>query len=349
MDHVGIDLGKVHSQISVLTEDGEVIDRRIRTERARFEQVLATRPRARILIEASTESEWVARCLEAMGHEVVVADPNYAPMYAQRSRRVKTDRRDAEALAVAGRLGAYRAAHRTSDEGRHLRAVLGVRDTVVRTRARWIVHVQPLLRQRGYRVRPGKAETFVHRVREVPVPDVVWEEIEPLVTLLETLNTQIEGLDREANRLAERHPIAQRLMTVPGVGPITALNFVAVIDQVERFRDAQQVTSYLGLVPREWSSSEMQHRGAITRAGNAHMRALLVEAAWCILRRQKKSETATLRAWADRVKIRRGAGVAAVALARRLAKILYAIWRDGTVYDPEQLRRRAVTSQTTRG
>lgn len=230
MDHVGIDLGKVHRQISVLTEEGEVIDRRIRTERARFEQVLGLRPRARILIEASTESEWVARCLEAVGHEVVVADPNYAPMYAQRSRRVKTDRRDADALAVACRLGAYRAAHRASDEGRHLRAVLSVRETVVRTRARWIVHVQPLLRQRGYRVRSGKAETFVRRVQEVLVPDVVREDIDPLVTLLDTLNAQIERLDEGVGNLAEHHPIAQRLMTVPGVGPITALNFVAVID-----------------------------------------------------------------------------------------------------------------------
>lgn len=109
------------------------------------------------------------------------------------------------------------------------------------------------------------------------------------------------------------------------------------------------MASYLGLVPREWSSSEVQRRGSITKAGNTRMRALLVEAAWCILRRRKKAETAALREWADRVAIRRGACVAAVALARRLAGILYAMWRDGTVYDPEQLRRRAVIPQVMRG
>jgi transposase len=94
MEHVGIDVHKKESQVCILTEDGGVIEKRIRTQRERFSELFKERPRARILIEASTESEWVARCLEGLGHEVVVADPNFAPMYATRSRRVKTDERD---------------------------------------------------------------------------------------------------------------------------------------------------------------------------------------------------------------------------------------------------------------
>src|SRR5262249_25512040 len=113
VEHIGMDLGRRETQIAILTADGELIERRIRTERHRLTEVFAQRPRARILMEASTESEWVARSLEALGHEVIVADPNYAPMYAHRSRRIKTDRRDARALAEACRLGAYRRAHRT--------------------------------------------------------------------------------------------------------------------------------------------------------------------------------------------------------------------------------------------
>ena len=105
MDHVGIDLGKRESQIAILTEDGELINRRIRTGRPRLAEMFGRRPQARILLEASTESEWVARCLEDLGHEVIVADPNYAPMYARRTRRVKTDRRDAIALARLMRSG----------------------------------------------------------------------------------------------------------------------------------------------------------------------------------------------------------------------------------------------------
>jgi len=115
MDNIGLDLHQRESQLCILTEEGEVVERRIVTSRERSTAVLGERPRARILLEASTESEWVARHLESLGHEVIVADPNFAPMYATRSRRVKTDRRDARTLAEAGRLGAYRSAHRASD------------------------------------------------------------------------------------------------------------------------------------------------------------------------------------------------------------------------------------------
>lgn len=103
MDHIGIDLHKRESQICIETDEGEVLEKRIRTERERFIAVFGKRPRAKILLEAMTEAEWVARCLEELGHEVIVADPNYAAMYATRSRRVKTDRRDAVTLADACR------------------------------------------------------------------------------------------------------------------------------------------------------------------------------------------------------------------------------------------------------
>lgn len=98
MDYIGIDLGKTSSQLCIMTDDGELIERRIKTTREQFSTWLGARPSARVLIEATTESEWVARHLESLGHEVVVADPNFAAMYATRSRRVKTDRRDARAL-----------------------------------------------------------------------------------------------------------------------------------------------------------------------------------------------------------------------------------------------------------
>src|SRR2546428_9285969 len=141
MEYVGIDVHKKHSQMCTFTEAGEILHQRIETQRERFAAVLAMRPQVRILIEASTESEWVAQCLETRGHEVIVADPNYAPMYAQRSRRVKTDRRDAEALAHACRLGAYHLAHRTSERQRHTRAGLAVRDALGRRRYTWITVV----------------------------------------------------------------------------------------------------------------------------------------------------------------------------------------------------------------
>ncbi len=114
MEKIGIDVHKKESQLCIITEEGEVIEQRIRTERGRFAEVQGARGKAKVLMEASTESEWVARCLEELGHEVVVADPNFAPMYGTKTRRVKTDKRDARALADACASGTYREAHRTS-------------------------------------------------------------------------------------------------------------------------------------------------------------------------------------------------------------------------------------------
>lgn len=336
MDHIGIDLHKRSSQICTLTAGGELLERRIQTTRERFAAALAGRARARILIEASTESEWAARCLEQLGHEVIVADPNYAPMYAQRTRKVKTDRRDARALAEACRLGAYRPAHRTSDAQWHVRAQVAVREALVRTRSKYISLVGALLRREGLHLASGGAETFPVRVARLELPGALQQEIAPLQAMLKILNTRIQCADIQLKQQVASDPRTQRLCTVPGVGPVTAATFVATVDRVERFAGAHQLEAYLGLVPREYSSGERQCRGRITKAGNGRARWLLVEAAWSIVR-YRKPETLVLRLWADRIAARRGKFRAVVALARRLAGILYAMLRDGTVYQPDRL------------
>ncbi|MFQ5567630.1 MAG: IS110 family transposase [Paracoccaceae bacterium] len=336
MDYVGIDVHKRESQICILTDEGELIERRIPTERSRLATLLGDRARARILIEASTESEWVARRLEAFGHEVVVADPNYTPMYANRSRRVKTDRRDARTLADACRLGAYRPAHRTSDAQRQVRAQLAVRDALVRTRVRSIALVGALLRRDGMRVRSGNADGFVARVQVLQLPAPLRSTVAPLLALLETLNQHIRAADHGIAEIVHQDPTVRRLCTLPGVGPVTATAFVATLDEIGRFAGAHQVESYLGLVPREKSSGEKQHKGRITKAGNSRARWLLVEAAWSVLR-SKRPSTEELRTWALRIALRRGTRIAVVALARRLAGILYAMWRDRADYQPRAL------------
>jgi transposase len=340
MEYVGIDVHKKQSQICTFTAAGEILHQRIETQRERFAAVCAEPPQARILIEASTESEWVARCLEEWGHEVIVADPNYAPMYAQRSRRVKTDRRDAEALAHACRLGAYRPAHRTSDHQRHVRGVLAMRDALVRSRTRWISVVRALLRQHGYRLRSGAAESFIARVEELALPAELQADIEPLVRAMHSVNEQLAALEQHTETMAQSDEVVERLRTAPGVGPLTPLAFVATLDEVERFDKAHQVESYLGLVPREWSSGEQQQRGKITKQGSGRMRAVLVGAAWRIICR-KEVAGSKLRHWAECLAARRGKRIAVVALARRLAGILYALWRDGSVYDEARVGQRA--------
>jgi transposase len=334
--HGAIDLGKKMSQVCILKEDGEIIECRLRTDRDRFAAVFMPYPRIRVLIEAGTESEWVARCLEELGHEVIVADPNYAPMYAQRQRKVKTDRRDALALVEACRLGAYRPAHRTSEAQRQVRWHIVTREVLVRMRSRIMVLIGSLVRQSGLHVPSGKPETFARRLGTLTLSEPLQRAIAPMLVVLEALNQQVAAADTALTALVQNDPRVGRLQTAPGVGPIIAATFVATVDRVERFSGPHQLEAYLGLVPREYSSGERQTRGRITKAGNTRLRYLLLEGAWSILT-HPKPETAALRAWAARIASRRGKAKAAVALARRLAGILFAMMRDNTVFDAGRL------------
>lgn len=337
MQHIGIDLAKSASQVCILTEDGELIERRIPTTRDQFQRLLDTGSDSRILLEASTESEWVARYLESLGHEVIVADPNFAPMYATRSRRVKTDKRDARALAEACRLGAYRQAHRASERQRHIRAKLAVREAMVRTRSKYISLMRALVRRDGLRVAAGTPRSFATRLDAVSLSAELRAEIAPLITLFEAVNEQIGRADDELAQLVKDDVVVRRLTSVPGVGAVTAACFVSTLDNVTRFASAKQVRAYLGLVPSEYSSGERKERGRINKAGPNRARYLLVEAAWALLR-STRAEGAELRAWATVIRTRRGTKVAIVALARKLAGILFAMWRDGAEFAPRTCR-----------
>jgi transposase len=270
-----------------------------------------------------------------LGHEVIAADPNFAPMYATRTRKVKTDRRDARALADACVLGAYRPAHRLSDPQRHVRGRLLVRDALVRTRTRYISLARALLRQQGYSVASGRAEAFPTRVRALALPGPLLSLIAPLLAVMRHLNRQLAYSDETIERVTAHDERLQRLRTVPSVGPVTAAAFVATIDDVQRFPSAHQLEAYLGLVPRECSSGDTQRRGPITKAGPGRTRWLWIQVAVSILRR-RPPEAEALRAWALRIAARRGKHIAVVALARRLAGILSALLRDGTRFEPRR-------------
>lgn len=337
MDTIGLDLHKRESQLCMIGFGGEVTEKRIVTTSDRFTAVLGGRAPCRILLEASTESEWVARHLESLGHEVIVADPGFAPMYATRSKKVKTDKRDARTLAEACLLGAYRATHRVSAAQRHVRSELLVRDALVRTRTRYVSLIKAAVRREGLRLSQGEPEHTASKVRAIELREEVLEELAPILELLFALNREICSADERIKELGRKDPVVRRLMTAPGVGPVTALAFVATLDEVTRFPSAHQVEAYLGLVPSEYSSGERQHRGRITKRGNARMRWLLVEAGWRILR-SRRPECLALKVWANQVAARRGKRIAVVALARRLSGILYAMWRDGNEYRAPNVR-----------
>ena len=333
MTYAAIDLHKKESQIQILTEAGEVIDVRIATTREALAGVFGALPAARVLLEASTESEWVAQHVEARGHEVIVADPNYTLMYGRRDRRIKTDRRDVAALLEACRRGIYRAVHRRSAPQRAVQAQLTVRDTLVRTRTRVIAVARALTRGAGLRIPSGHADSFGQRLAALEMPAALRAVLAPLATLLATLDGQLAVADAQVVAQSGADSAVQRLQTLPMVGPVTAVAIVAALDTPTRFASAGHVTSYLGLVPSEDSSADRRQRGHVVRSAQPQVRTLLVQLAWRVWRTTTPA-LAALRAWARQVAARRGKRLAIVALARRLMRILFAMWRDGRPYRP---------------
>ena len=339
MEYGAIDLHKKESQIRIMTGTGEIIDRRIATTRDRFTHVFWGRPRMRILVEASTEREWVAQHLEAMGHDVIVADPNDEPMYGHRSRRIKTDRRDVAALTEAWQHGTYRMAHRRSARQHAVQCQLNIRAelTQARTRAIWLARA--ITRAAGLRIQSGRAETFLTRLAALDLSASMNATCSPLRSLIDVLDDELAGADERFETRVAADPGAKRLTTVPGIGPITARAFVAALETVSRFERAGHVTSYVGLVPREYSSGEQQHRGRVVRSAHPYVRALLVQAAWRVWR-VSNPRTEPFRTWAQAIARRRGKQIAIVALARRLARTVFAMWRDEAEYQPQRIRTR---------
>jgi transposase len=177
-------------------------------------------------------------------------------------------------------------------------------------------------------VASGSAERILKRLDQIVLPAALAAEVSPLRAVITQLNTLLVEADTALEARAIVDPITQHLMTAPGVGPVIALTFQAVMDSPARFGgDAGRASAFLGLVPSEDSSAERQHKGPITKAGPRELRALLVQAGWVVWR-GRSAAGAALRAWAQALAARRGRRIAVVALARRLSRILYALWRD---------------------
>lgn len=249
--------------------------------------------------------------------------------------RPQTDRNDAEVLARAVEQDRIPLAHRLSEHRQELRKHLSVRRSLVETRAGYVTTIRGLARSYGVKIAGCEADQFVRAAEEASLGEELRSVIEPLVGMLRALEPQLRVSEAKLQALCDREPAVLLLSTATGVSTIVAAQYVSVIDEPKRFRHAHQVESYLGLVPSEHTSV---HRklGSITKQGNSYLRALLVQSAWCILRSAAKDP---LVLWAKAISERRGKRIAAVAVARRLAGILWAMWKKGTVYDAGHLAR----------
>lgn len=331
MDHVAIDLGSRKSQICVRSGEGEILEER-RWETWDLKRYLAARPKSRVIVETCAEAFGVAEAARELGHETRIVPATMVRTLGVGSRRTKTDQRDARVLSEVSCRIDLPSVHVPKAESREQKTFCGMRDALVGARTKVINTVRGWLRGQGRRLGKGSRATFTERVRAAcgaELPDYVERQLR----VVEDLTTEIDQADKALEVQAEQNEICRRLMTVPGVGPLTAIRYVAAIDEVGRFATAHHVESYLGLVPGESSSSERQQRLSITKAGPPALRWVLVQAAWALRTRCRQPAAIPLQLWAHRIELRRGKRTATVALARKLAGILYAIWRDGTEYD----------------
>lgn len=331
MRSVALDLGGKITFCEVA--NGKVVERKTVQRLDDLMGVLGPRTgKARVAIEACREAWYVARRLEEWGQEPVIVDTTRVRQIGVGHHKRKTDRLDAEALALALEEGRIPRAWRLAPHRQALRMYLSVRRAIVECRAHYVATVRGLARAHGIRIPSCDPKDFVDKLDGLHLGDLR-VLIEPLVAVLRTLEPQLRTADACIEKLCMDEPAILQLSTTPGVGTIVAAAFVSVIDDAKRFRHAHQVEAYLGLVPSEHTSV---HRklGSITKQGNSYLRALLVQAGWCILRSKAKDP---LVLWAKTTMARRGKRIAVVAVARRLVGILWAMWRKGTVYDAEYL------------
>lgn len=328
MEHIAIDLGGRESQICVRSTDGTILEeKRCRTET--LGSYLKKRAPSRVVMETCTEAFGVADVAKSFGHEVRVVPATLVRSLGVGARGVKTDRRDAQALSAASCRMELPGVHVPSKRSRAWKAEYASRDVLVTSRTRLTNRVKAWMRGERLKPRGGRsAQALPERVREIA--EELPAHIEQLLRVIEAMNEQIAEMDRELEDLAEKDPVCQRLMSVPGVGPQTSVRFVATLDEISRFESAHEVQSYLGLTPGERTTGFRPVRTSLTKAGAPRTRWVLVQAAWCAMRTRKSDPMVQ---WALEVARRRGRQVATVALARKIAGILFAIWRDGSRYD----------------
>ena len=344
---IGVDLGDQYSQLYVVDAAGTCVETgRVRTTRAGLERWFAGQAPARVVLEAGTHSPWASRALQALGHEVLVANPRkLRGLYENDS---KADRVDAEYLARVGRLDPALLkpiTHRGEAAQADL-AVLSSRDVLVRARTLLINHTRGVVKALGGRLPRCSAEAVARRVGP-HVPPALRPALAPVLEQLQQLTTTIRAFDRAVeHRCAQSYPETARLRQVTGVGPVTALAYVVVLDDPTRFRRSRAVGAYLGLRPRRSQSGEQDPQLRITKAGNPFLRRLVVQAAHYIL--GPHGPDCDLRRHGERIAARGGKNAkkrAVIAVARKLAVLLHHLWISGEVYEP--LRHRPALAQAS--
>ena len=285
---------------------------------------------ARIGLETGATSTWLWTELKKRGQPVICIDARHAKA-ALKMQINKSDRNDAAGIARIMQTGWYKEVRVKDLDSHAVRALLASRALLVELKRDLENQIRGLLKNFGLVIGRSKMNTFTTRATELidGRPELA-AAIEPLLKARDALAGQIDGLDRNVLRLARSEPQVRRFMTVPGVGPITALCYLATIDDPARFKKSRSVGAYVGLTTRRYASGETDRTGRISKCGDGMLRSYLYEAANVLLTRVTKWSALT--AWGMRIAKRRSMNKARAAVARKLAVILHRMWIDGTEF-----------------
>ncbi len=346
MEHIGIDLGATHSHVTVVSPEGTKARQKVST--ASLPAWLATRPSSRVVMEACTQSPRIAAAGLSANHDVRVIPGQLVRALGVGARGIKTDARDADVLANASLLVVeLPTVHLRSVSAREARSLLAARAQLVKSRTSLATPIKSWLRSRLIVLRGrASAKCFTQHVRDVALehPEGLPTYIEALLASIEALSEQLAKLDMQVKELSQHDPVCKRLQGLPGVGPIVSLAYKAQIDEPTRFGSASTLGSYLALVPGEATTGGRIKRTSTLKAGPKRLKALLVQSAWTLWRTRPNDPLAL---WATAVAERRGKRIAVVALARKMAVVMWAMWKNGTPYDPPKATTHRTEAETS--
>ena len=330
-EYVGLDVSLEETSVCVLDAAGSIVwEGKVASEPEALVRALHRHaPKAlKVGLETGPTSTWLWHELRAAGVVAICVDARHAQA-ALSMRLNKTDRNDAAGLAQLMRMGWYREVQVKQLSAHGDGALLASRALLVRHRCELENQIRGLMKNFGLRPRSTKGRAFEQSVRALAARHAVLKDVvAPLLAAWSGLCQQIAVLSRAVHERTKNSAVCRRLMTMPGVGPLTALAFSAALDDPARFRHSASVGAYLGLTPRRYASGETDRMGRISRCGDPLMRSYLYEAANIMLSRTRT--TNPLKSWGAKLAKRAGFKKARVALARKMGVVLHRMWVDGT-------------------
>jgi transposase len=335
----GLDLGDRKTVTCLMRADKTIVSRpTVDTTRDAMREHFSSGTPRRVVLEASTPANWIARIAAACGHEVIIANPRQVRLIANNPH--KNDHNDAELLADLGRSNPERLSPvtpRTEQQQADL-AVVHARERFVSMRAQCINFLRSQVKVVGERLPDCGSAAFHNKIDASALPPALKLALQPVLEQVQALSKAIKAYDKLLEQIAtDRYPQTDRLQQVPGVGRLVALTFVLLVADPKRFACSRDVGPYFGLVPRQKQSSQSDPKLSITKQGSTYMRSLLVNSAHYILGvhgPDGQLRRTGLRIYEKGGKTRQAKRKAVVAIARKLAVLLHRLWVSGADYDP---------------